>query len=365
MKRVLCINSGSTSLKIERYELTDPLPEIGNPPAPIFSENISMQDAKAALQRRFAEGIDLVAHRIVRLPQHMPPCVPLDDARMAEIEAENADAPLHNAPALRLARLIHELDSRIVQIGVSDSAFHRTLSPAAKTYAIPRASSESGLVRVGYHGLSHEYAAHRAAVLAETDIAGTRVITAHLGGGSSLCAVFGGHSIDTTMGFTPLDGIPMATRSGAVDPGIIFHLLRAGKSADEIEHMLEKESGLLGISQRSGDVRELLAASDDQAATLALEVFAWRARAAIGGLIATLGGIDLLVFTGGIGEHAPMIREAILKGGLGLGFALDPRANLLGKEGGVSAPKRPPVMLVSAREGWQLARLAIAYSSSS
>jgi acetate kinase len=356
MPRILCINAGSTSLKVECYELSGKIPDIGDPPAATFTQSINMDDAKPELEKLLTQNIDGVAHRIVHLPRSMSDCVELDETNLQAIDAESADAPLHNAPALRLVRLIREINPRIAQYGVSDSGFHRTLSPAAKTYALPRELSDSGLERIGYHGLSHQYAAHRACYLSGMPIGKARIVTAHLGGGSSLCAIAGGQSIDTTMGFTPLDGVPMATRCGSIDPGILLHLLRKGWNADSIEDTLEKKSGLLGISGRSGDVRELLAADHDPASQLALEVLAWRVRAAIGSMTASLGGLDLLVFTGGIGENAPSVRNAILQGGLGLNVALDSAANDKGNEGQISLPGRTNIYLISAREGWQLAR---------
>lgn len=356
--RILCINAGSTSLKIERYELVSAQYPIGDPIDPTISESIAIDEALPALVGHLARGIDLVAHRIVHMPRSMEAVAPLDTAHVDAIRAESADAPLHDAPALRLVETIRGLDATLPQYGVSDSAFHRTLSPAAKTYALPRRITEQGYERIGYHGLSHEYAAHRGCALAGLTWNGARIVTAHLGGGSSLCAIANGQSIETTMGFTPLDGVPMTTRSGSVDPGLLLHLLRGGTSAAELEEMLEQHSGLLGISGLSGDVRELLAASDDSA-QLALDVLAWRVRAAMGALIATLGGLDLLVFTGGIGEHAPLLRTKMLEGGLGLGLALDREANEGSHEGRIEAPGRIPVAVVTAREGWQLARYAL------
>jgi acetate kinase len=356
--RILCINAGSTSLKIERYELVGAEHPIGEPPAPIISESIASDEALPALSRHLALGIDLIAHRIVHLPRSLPAVAPLDAAHLDAIAAQSADAPLHNGPALRLVAIIHGLAATLPQYGVSDSAFHRTLSPAAKTYALPLRITEQGYERIGYHGLSHEYAAHRGCALAGLRLEEARVVSAHLGGGSSLCALAHGRSIDTTMGFTPLDGVPMATRSGSIDPGILLHLLRNGMPVAELEEMLEHHSGLLGISGISGDVRELLA-TREEAAQLALDILAWRVRAAIGALIATLGGLDLLVFTGGIGEHAPLLRAKMLEGGLGFELALDRAANERSREGRIEAPGGPPVAIVAAREGWQLARYAL------
>jgi acetate kinase len=186
-----------------------------------------------------------------------------------------------------------------------------------------------------------------------------RVVTAHLGGGSSLCAVRGGESIDTTMGYTPLEGLPMATRSGSVDPGLLIHLLRGGMSVDALEELLERHSGLLGISDSSGDVRDLLAARDrdDSAARLALGVLVWRLRSALGAMAAVLGGVDLITFTGGIGEHATQIRAAAFEGGLGIGAHVDEALNAIVTEGTIAAASSAvAICIVTARENWQLAR---------
>jgi acetate kinase len=327
--RILTVNGGSTSLKLERYDLTEPLAPFDDPPAPAARYD----DLDTALRNTF----DLVAHRFVRLPDNTPPVLPLDDATLAAIGTVSGEAPLHDAAALQAVWDVQKKAPGVAQFAVSDSAFHRTLAPAAYTYAIPRALTATGLRRRGYHGLNHEYAAHRGARQAGIDVGAARIVTLHLGGGCSLCAVRDGASIDTTMGYTPLEGVPMATRSGSVDPGLLLHLLRGGASVDDLERVLEHESGLLGISGRSGDVRDLLAArASDPDAALALDVFVWRTRTALGAMSAVLGGADLAVFTGGIGEHAAELRDAIIGGARQFGVAAS--------------------CVVEARENWMLAR---------
>jgi acetate kinase len=334
--RILTVNAGSTSLKVEAYELGRSLAPIGEPPEPIARYD--------GLDAALAERYDAVAHRIVRVPDDWSAVTVLGGGAEARIAGVGMDAPLHDVPALRAVAAIRAASPRVPQYAVADSAFHRTLSPAASTYAIPRELTRAGLRRRGYHGLSHEYAAHRAAWQAgRDDLRGLRIVTLHLGGGSSLCAVRDGASIDTTMGYTPLEGIPMATRSGSVDPGLLLHLMRGGMTADALEEMLEHRSGLLGISGRSADVRELLAAPDDADARLALDVFVWRTRAALGAMVAVLGGIDLIAFTGGIGENAAALRAEIRDGAGGWGA--------------------PPTQIVAARENWMLARAVAAATS--
>jgi acetate kinase len=357
---ILTVNAGSTSVKLERYDLAEPLPELARPPVPRWEAQSTVDAMERALAAGLRDGVDAVAHRFVRLPDGAPAVQPLDPDAEAAIARVVAEAPLHDAGALTAVALVRRLRPATPQFAVADGAFHRTMSAAATTYAIPRELTRRGLRRLGYHGLSHEYAAQRACALAGIDPARARVVSAHLGGGSSLCAIRGGAGIDTTMGYTPLEGLPMATRSGSVDPGLLLHLLREGLTPDELGEMLERRSGLLGISGRSGDVRELLAARDDPGARLALDVLGWRLRAAVGAMIGVLGGIDLLVFTGGIGEHAAEIRAAGVLGATAAGAELDERRNgavagdsLISTDG-----SRVGVFVVGAREGWQLARQA-------
>jgi acetate kinase len=361
--RVLTVNAGSTSVKIERYDLPDELPPIESPPAPTYTAE-SGPDFDETLRTSMGEPVDLVAHRFVRLPDDAPAVLRLDADTRRKIETVGSDAPLHDAEALSAVAAIERLRPGLPQYAVSDSAFHRTLSEAASTYALPRDVTARGLHRIGYHGLSHEYAAHRGCALAGLALDRARVVTAHLGGGSSLCAIGAGASVDTTMGYTPLEGLPMATRSGSVDPGLLIHLLRNGMTVAELEDMLERRSGLLGISGITADVRELIALPEQPAARLALDVLGWRLRASLGAMTAVLGGVDLIVFTGGIGEHASAIRSAALNGGLGIGVRLDEARNAASLEGPIaSGDSAVAVCIVSARENWQLARACASVAS--
>lgn len=355
--RVLAVNAGSTSLKIERYDLGSQRRALADPPDPVTSVTTTTDEAARALETCTREPLDAVAHRFVAVPTGSPAVFALDaDARRA-IEAVGSEAPLHETSALRAVEIVAGLRPGIAQFAVSDSAFHATISEAATTYAIPFDLTQSGLRRIGYHGLSHAYAAHRGCALARVDIATTRIVTAHLGGGSSLCAIRNGASIDTTMGFTPLEGIPMATRSGSVDPGLLLHLLRTGTTIDALAEMLERHSGLLGISGISGDVRELERAHDRPQARLALDVLSWRIRSAFGAMTAALGGVDLIVFTGGIGEHAAAIRASALAGGLGVDARVDRTRNEGTIEGRVDSDSSSvAIVVVLAREGWMIAR---------
>jgi acetate kinase len=356
--RILTVNAGSTSVKLERYDLEAPLRALADPPAPDWATQTSVDEADETLADALRAGADAVVHRFVRLADDAPAVLRLDADAVQAIARVGAEAPLHDDAALRSVRLVCRLQPAMPQLAVADGAFHRTLSEAATTYAIPRELTRRGLRRRGYHGLSHEYAAHRACALAGIDIARARVVTAHLGGGSSLCAIDGGASVDTTMGYTPLEGLPMATRSGSVDPGLLLHLLRKGTTPEELGEILERRSGLLGISGRTSDVRTLLTARDDPDARLAIDVLCWRLRAAIGAMIGVLGGLDVLVFTGGIGEHAAEIRAAGVLGAEAAGAELDAVRNAAaaGDVRVSTARSRAAVFVVAAREGWQLAR---------
>jgi acetate kinase len=222
-----------------------------------------------------------------------------------------------------LARLRHDLP----QVACFDTAFHHTLPPRARRFALPRELGERGIRRYGFHGLSYEY---MASVLPDYlgAAAGGRVVVAHLGNGASLCAMRHGRSVETSMSFTPLDGIPMASRCGALDPGVLLYLLREEKmSVAQLDELLHHRAGLLGVSGTSGDVRTLLESRDPRAAE-ALELFAYRTAQAIAGHAVALEGIDALVFTAGIGEHAAAVRAAICRHLAWLGLALDEAANL-------------------------------------
>jgi acetate kinase len=273
---VLVVNAGSTSLKLHLVLGDESEPVEGFVPA------------------------DAVGHRVVHGGERLTePCV-IDERVEGELRALVAVAPLHNAPALAAIERAREELPGVPQVAVFDTAFHRTIPPAASTYALPAHWREEwGVRRFGFHGISVSWVAEQIPV--------PRLVVCHLGGGCSVTAVLDGRSVDTTMGFTPLEGVPMATRSGSVDPGVLLYALRErGLSGTELEHALEHESGLAGLSGgRSGDVRE--------ASALALDVFVHRVAGAVAAMAAALGGLDALAFTGGIGEHAGEVRERIVE----------------------------------------------------
>ncbi len=263
-------------------------------------------------------------------------------------------APLHNEPALEAIESAQRALPDVPHVAVFDTAFHATLAAEAAVYAVPRHWTENWSVRrYGFHGLSVQWAAERVPV--------PRLVVCHLGGGCSITAVRDGRSVETTMGFSPLEGVPMTTRSGSIDPGALLYLLRErGLSVADLDHALEHESGLKGLSGRSGDVRELeqAEASGDERARLALGVYVHRIAAAVAASAAALGGLDALVFTAGVGEHSAAIRERVCTRLAFLGLALDSAANAFADaDADVAAPgSAVRVHIVRAREELVIAR---------
>lgn len=265
-------------------------------------------------------------------------------------------APLHTPPSLEtLAAAESELPGT-PQVAVFDTSFHSTLPPHAATYPLPdRWTREWGIRRYGFHGLSHAYCTHRAAELLNRNVADLRLVICHLGHGCSASAVHGGHCIDTTMGFTPLEGLMMATRSGSIDPSIILHLQKHhGLTTEQVETALNRESGLRGVSGESADMRLVLAGANagNARCQLALMMYADRVRKAIGALTVTLGGVDALVFTAGVGEHAREVRESICTGLECLGLELDPQVNATCQpDAEISQPtSRGRILVIATRE---------------
>ena len=260
-----------------------------------------------------------VAHRVVHGGPRFREPVLIDDEVVLELESAVELAPLHNAPALAAIKQARAVLPDVPHVAVFDSAFHATIPAEARTYALPgRVRNEWGIHRYGFHGLSVQWASEQLAV--------PRLVVCHLGGGCSVTAVRDGRSIDTTMGFTPLEGVPMATRPGLVDPGALVYLLQHHVTLDELDRMLEHESGLAGLSGLSGDVEEL-EQYEEPGAKLALDVFAYRVATAVGAMATGLDGLDALVFTAGIGEHSAFVRAAVCKRLTHLGVQLDRAAN--------------------------------------
>jgi acetate kinase len=394
--KILVLNSGSSSQKSALYELGAELP--ANAPPPLWEAKIEWRGTGAAgeltvrergsptmkkavrVQSRgrateqmlslLASGsrpiarpgeLAAVGHRIVHGGPEFRVSMPVTARVMAAIARSSEFAPLHNRAELDGIRAVARLFGNVRQIAVFDTAFHRTMPLAAEVYPGPYRWFRQGIRRYGFHGISHQYAAERAAELLAAGRRTLRLVTCHLGNGCSLAAIRGGRSVDTTMGYTPLEGLMMGTRSGSVDPGILIHLIRKrGATAADLDRMLNRRSGLAGISGFTSDMRELLAAAGkgNQRARLALEMFVHRLRAGIGAMLASLGGIDALVFTGGIGENAPEVRAAACAPFRFLGLALDPKKNARARgDQDVARPdSRVRVLVLRAQEDWAIAR---------
>ena len=351
----LVINAGSSSIKFAVYangtapacRLRGLIDGLGTQPRfaasnsagvpyadnPLAGASPALTHAQA-LERLFAwldvHGTDLrivaAGHRVVHGADLFAAPVRVDDTILAQLDALAPLARLHQPHNLAAIRALRKLRPQLPQVACFDTAFHRTQPPLAQAYALPHELSESGIKRYGFHGLSYQYIA---SVLPEhlgAQAAG-RVIVAHLGAGASLCALRERRSCATTMGFTVIDGVMMGTRSGSLDPGVVLYLMRErGMSLDAVDDLLYRRSGLLGVSGISADMRVLLASNEPRART-AVELFAYRVARDIGSLAAAIGGVDALVFTGGIGEHAVPVREMICRQSAWLGIELDAGAN--------------------------------------
>ncbi|GAC1648938.1 MAG: acetate kinase [Gemmatimonadaceae bacterium] len=369
---ILALNAGSSSLKASLFEL-DGREANASAPTGLRWEAESV-DGLGVLERLITDlwtgadslltgpqEIDVIGHRVVHGGPTLLESTRVTPAVRAAIAGVAEYAPAHNAAAIGLMEATARIfGDRSRQVAVFDTAFHRTLPPAAFTYAGPYAWLEAGLRRFGFHGVSHQYSARRAALLTGDRQQGIRVVTCHLGSGCSLAAVRDGRSVDTTMGFTPLDGVPMARRSGAIDPGLLLHLLRhGGETPNSLDYLLNNDAGLAGLSGTSGDMRAVLAAIDahDERARLALDVFVHRTRQGIAAMAASMGGVDALVFTGGIGEHAPRVRAEICAMLHFLGVTVDPARNAASAgESDISGEDAAVrVFVIPAQENWMVA----------
>lgn len=282
------------------------------------------------LEARFGAGSFVgVGHRVVHGGREFHQPVRITPAILGRLEALVPLAPLHQPNNLLPIRTIAQVWPELPQVASFDTAFHRGGPEIAELFALPRQLAEAGIRRYGFHGLSYEYIAGVLPTLDPRAAAG-RVVVAHLGSGASMCALAGGRSIASSMGFTALDGLPMSTRAGSLDPGVLIFLLRSrGMDADQLEDLLYRRSGLLGVSEISSDMRRLLESSDPRAIQ-AVNLFVYRAQREVGSLAAALGGLDAIVFTAGIGEHSPVIRQQIGAGLAWLGLDWDEDANQRG-----------------------------------
>jgi acetate kinase len=363
---ILVLNAGSSSLKFEVFQIDgerltravagaieelDARPRFtarrsdGSPDAERrWNEALGHEGALAFLLgwlRDHQPGGTVVAvgHRVVHGGAEFAAPVRITPAVLAKLEALVPLAPLHQGPNLMPVQALLAQQPRVPQVACFDTAFHRSQPPLAQAFALPRPLTAAGIRRYGFHGLSYEYVA---SVLPAYDAraAAGRTVVLHLGNGASMCALAGGRSVATTMGFTALDGLAMGTRCGSLDPGVLLYLMdEHGMDARAIERLLYRESGLLGVSGISSDMRVLLGSSDPRAAE-AVSLFCYRITRELGSLAAALGGLDAIVFTAGIGEHAAPVRDAVCRAAGWLGVVIDPSGNAAGGPR-ISAPASP------------------------
>jgi acetate kinase len=350
MQGIVVVNCGSSSVKLDVFDLEAKHPlwsgaveRVGTDKASLKSEHgdqkrertLGAADHAAAVAALLddvaAAGITVTAvgHRVVHGGTRFSDSIIVDDEVIAAVEACVPLAPLHNPPNLKGLAAVRARLPGVKNVAVFDTAFHQTLPEAAWRYALPREVADAGAMRrFGFHGTSHRYVAGRAAAFFARPVETLKLVTLHLGNGCSACAIDGGRSVDTTMGMTPLEGLVMGTRVGDIDPAIVLQLARA-HGVDEAETLLNKKSGLLGLSGVSHDMRDVIAAADNgnAAAAVAVEVFTRRARKAVGALACAMGGLDALIFTGGIGENSARVRAGICDGLRVVGAILHERKN--------------------------------------
>lgn len=352
--RVLVVNPGSSTVKLD---------VVGEGTDPVASSELTASagefDQKEV--REVLDGLgpaDAIGYRVVHGGTRFRGPARIDEQVLAALQEMVALAPLHEPAALRSIRLVGSQRPRTPAVACFDTAFHATLPPVASTYALPHEWRERyGVRRYGFHGLSHAYIARRTAELVGHE--GGRIVSCHLGSGASLTAIQDGVSVDTTMGFTPLEGLVMATRSGSVDPGLVVWLQRQGVTLDELDRGLEHEGGLLGLAG-SSDMRTVQQKADsgDPDAGLALDVFLYRLRREIAAMATAMGGLDVLTFTGGIGEHSAPVREGAVEGLGFLGVEIDKEVNRSARpDQELTGPgSRVRVFVIAAREDLEIAR---------
>jgi acetate kinase len=393
--KILVLNSGSSSQKSCLYEISNALPD--DPPGRLWEATIEWNGESAKVEIKNAKGfakthqtkvssraeaieqmldtlwngeasvvespskIDAVGHRVVHGgPQFEDPIVVTAEVKAA-IAAVSAFAPLHNRAELEGMETVGKLLGPVPQVAVFDTGFHKMMPLSAAVYPGPYEWFATGIRRYGFHGINHKYCARRAAQLLHKDLKSLRLVTCHLGNGCSLAAIRDGRSVDTTMGFTPLEGLMMGTRSGSVDPGILTYLMRQKQiTGEQLDDLLNQHSGLLGISGVSGDMREILDAikNGNDRAKLALDIYVHRLKSGIGAMVAVLGGIDALIFTAGVGEHSPDVRTRTCDNLGYAGLKLDPTKNAQSPpdQDISTADSAGRILLIRAQEDWEIAR---------
>lgn len=360
--RILVLNGGSSSFKCALYEFSQDDSTVASPL--LLKENLEWRGTSIGavldLLLKRVGSVDAVGHRIVHGGAYRTATWLTAEVRTM-ISAQTEIDPVHSRFELEAIDAVEAiLGPRVRQIAVFDTTFHATLAPAAYTFPGPYEwFSAEGVRRYGFHGISYQYATSRTAEM----LGGIprRLLVCHLGSGASLCAVREGRSIDTTMGFTPLDGLMMATRCGSIDPGIIMYLLRHRRyTVERLDEILNRESGLLGISGVSDDMRAILRADadGDARAQLAFNIYIHRLVREAGSMIAVLGGLDAIVFTGGVGENSSPVREALCRELAFLGVTIDPAISVQKEvdQNIAGASSKIPVLVIHAQEEWEIAR---------
>lgn len=393
--KILVLNSGSSSVKAYLFEIGDVLPE--NPPLSLWKGRIEWNGGTSVITVSNSKGvtgkkaskissretflsdllatcwsgetrsidsareIDAVGHRIVHGGSRFNRPVVVTDDVYSAIGDFSHFAPLHIQSELAGMKIIGDLLEGVPQVAVFDTSFHRLMPAVAQIYPGPYEWFECGIRRYGFHGINHQYCATRAAQLIAKDLNSLKIVSCHLGNGCSVTGIKAGRSVSTTMGFTPLEGLMMGTRSGSVDPGILIYLMRErALNADQIDEILNKKSGLLGISGLSADMRDILAGMDrgHERAKLAFDLYVHSLRTAIGGMATVLEGLDVLLFTGGVGENSPEVRAAACQGLEFLGVRMDADRNkqsLVDRD--ISIPdSRAKILVIRAGEEWAIAK---------
>lgn len=393
MNKILAINAGSSSLKFQLFEMPDEEVlakglidrigingstfnlETGEKTNTITKDMDNHEAAVKLLLNQLIElkviesfdEIDAVGHRVVHGGEYFSESIVIDDDVISKIEEVSELAPLHNPPNLTGIHAFKEFLSNVPMVAVFDTAFHQTMPEKSYLYSLPYEYYEKyGIRKYGFHGTSHKYVSERAAEILNRPYNQLRVITCHLGNGASITAVENGKSIDTSMGFTPLAGVTMGTRSGDIDPAIIPYLIeKTGMNATEVVDILNKKSGLLALSGISNDLRDIQeAAATNKRAELALEIFAARIHQYIGSYAARMAGVDAIVFTAGVGENSKLIRSKILTGLEFMGVYWDPALNNeCGREGLINYPHSPvKVLVIPTNEEVMIARDTVKYA---
>jgi acetate kinase len=357
--KVLVLNGGSSSFKCWFADLPSE--------QPLWTAHLGTieSDLEPALKSLLKDHpkIDVVGHRIVHGGPLYRESTPLTAEVRAAIVQQVEFAPAHNRFELEAVQTVDRvIGPKVPQIAVFDTGFHSTLEPAAYVYPGPYSWLENGVRRYGFHGINHQYCSERAvAMLPGRDPESLKLISCHLGNGASLAAVRGGKSVDTTMGFTPLEGLMMGTRSGSIDPGILVYLIRhRGYTAEQLDRILNKESGLLGVSGISGDMRKITEAmqAGNPRAQLAFDVYTHRLLREIGGMLTVLGGTDALIFTGGVGENSVPVRKFVCDRLAFLGLKIDESQNAQPKlDQDIATPdSKVRVLIIRANEELQIAK---------